>query len=259
MVGSLPVVKAWRGRLLMASAGTAAGAFASGSHRSGHAPAYEEAVRTLRDSILLSDLSRRPLSLLVTSTTPREGKTTTTLHLAIAHSQQKRKTLLIDADLRCPGIHGWLGLKNEQGFSTALNGGPHWRELLQTPEAFPDLDVLVAGPASRRAADRIGGALEDMLDEAERHYDLVLVDSPPLLGFAEPLQIAAVVDGVVVVTLAGQTNRNAMANVLTSLRWIKANIVGVALNEVRQDMSDRYYYYGYYEKYYSKYYKPTTS
>ena len=64
-------------------------------------------------------------------------------------------------------------------------------------------------------------------------------------------------DGVVVITLAGQTNRNAVASVLSSLKRLKTNVIGVALNEVREDMSDRYYYYGYYGKYYSKYYKPT--
>jgi Mrp family chromosome partitioning ATPase len=69
--------------------------------------------------------------------------------------------------------------------------------------------------------------------------------------------MATVVDGVVVVALAGQTNRNAVANVLSNLSRLKVNVIGLALNEVRQDMSDRYYYYGYYGKYYSKYYKPT--
>ena len=90
-------------------------------------------------------------------------------------------------------------------------------------------------------------------------FDVVIVDAPPLLGFAEPLQMAAVVDGVVVITMAGQTNRNAVASVLNSLRRIKTNVIGVVLNEVRADMSDRYYYYGYYGKYYSKYYKPLKS
>jgi Mrp family chromosome partitioning ATPase len=85
------------------------------------------------------------------------------------------------------------------------------------------------------------------------------VDAPPLLGFAEPLQMAAIVDAVVVVALAGQTNRNAVRSVLTSLKRVKANVIGIALNEVRKDMSDRYYYYGYYGKYYSKYYKPTNA
>lgn len=187
---------------------------------------------------------------------PREGKSTTTLHLAIVHSLQKRRTLLVDADLRRPSIHDRLGLSNERGFSTFLAGGDHWREMLQTPTDYPDLEVLVAGSPSRRAADKIGGALEAMLTEAERDYDLVLIDSPPLLGFAEPLQIAAAVDAVVVVTLAGQTNRHALGSVLGSLRRLRAHVIGVALNEVRQDMSDRYCYYGYYGKNYGRYYKP---
>jgi Mrp family chromosome partitioning ATPase len=115
------------------------------------------------------------------------------------------------------------------------------------------------GRRSRSAADRLGATLEKMFAEANPEYDLIIVDSPPLLGFAEPLQMAAVVDGVVVMTLAGQTNRNAVSSVLSSLKRVKANVIGVALNEVRKDMSDRYYYYGYYGKYYSKYYKPTKS
>jgi succinoglycan biosynthesis transport protein ExoP len=138
-----------------------------------------------------------------------------------------------------------------------VNGEAEWREVLQKSAAYPDLDVLPAGPASRRAADRLGSVLETLLTQAEKDYDLVIVDAPPLLGFAEPLQMAAVVDGVVVITLAGQTNRNAVASVLNSLKRLKCNVIGVALNEVREDMSDRYYYYGYHGKYYSKYYKPT--
>jgi polysaccharide biosynthesis transport protein len=70
--------------------------------------------------------------------------------------------------------------------------------------------------------------------------------------------MAAIVDGVVIIALAGQTNRNAIAGVLTSLRRLRANVIGIALNEVTEGMSDRYYYYGYYGKYYSKYYKATT-
>jgi capsular exopolysaccharide synthesis family protein len=256
LLGSLPVVKTWRGRLLPVSK-NGSKALVKGGYGSSQTSAFEEAIRTLRDSILLSDLAKRPKSLLVTSAVPREGKTTTIVHLALAHSLQKRRTLLIDADLRRPGVHARLGIPNERGLSDAVKGEANWHDLIQCSEAAPDLDVLVGGPASRRAADLLGAFLEKLLAEAESSYDLVLVDAPPLLGFAEPLQMAAVVDGVVVVTLAGQTNRNAVASVLTSLKRLKANVIGVALNEVREDMSDRYYYYGYYGKYYSKYYKPT--
>jgi capsular exopolysaccharide synthesis family protein len=169
-----------------------------------------------------------------------------------------RKTLLIDADLRRPGVHGRFGLKNEIGLSSVIHGKVEWREAVQQAPDYPDLAILPAGPASRRAADRVGAVLEKILEEAKEGYDLIIVDSPPLLGFAEPLQMAAIVDGVVVITLAAQTSRTALASVLTNLKRLRANVIGVALNEVREDMSDRYYYYGYYGKYYSKYYKPTT-
>jgi capsular exopolysaccharide synthesis family protein len=261
VLGSLPIVKGWRGRLpQVAGNGNGAGSKAlvkAKAHRpSSQVTAFEEAVRTLRDSILLSDPTRRPRSLLMTSAVPREGKTTTSTHLAIAHSLQKRKTLLIDADLRRPGVHGKFGLPNDRGLCEVVKGEVAWRDVVQKVEGLPDLSVLTAGTASRHAADRLGVTLEKLLEEAELEYDLVIVDAPPLLGFAEPLQMAAVVDGVVVVTLAGQTNRNAVASVLSSLKRLKTNVLGVTLNEVRADMSDRYYYYGYYGKYYSKYYKP---
>jgi capsular exopolysaccharide synthesis family protein len=252
VLGSLPVVKAWRGRLTGPSRGKDGKLTTSGQTSS-----FDEAIRTLRDSILLSDPNRRPHTLLVTSAVPREGKTTTAARLASAHSLQLRKTLLIDADLRRPGVHGRFGLKNEIGLSSVIHKQIEWREAVQSVEDYPDLAVLPAGPASRRAADRVGAVLEKILEEAKPEYDLIIVDSPPLLGFAEPLQMAAIVDGVVVITVAGQTSKTAVASVLSNLRRLRANVIGVALNEVREDMSDRYYYYGYYGKYYSKYYKPT--
>ena len=141
--------------------------------------------------------------------------------------------------------------------STIASGEIGWRDAVQKVAAYPDLDVITAGPASRRAADRLGPVIDKLFGEAEKDYDLVIIDAPPLLGFAEPLQIAAVVDGIVVVTMACQTSRDAVSSVLSSLKRIKTNVIGVVLNEVREDMSDRYYYYGYYGKYYSKYYKPT--
>jgi succinoglycan biosynthesis transport protein ExoP len=254
VLGSLPVVKAWRGHLPSTVPGAAHRPFFGSSK--GAANAYEEAVRTLRDSILLPNASSRPRNLLITSATPREGKTTTAVHLAVVHSQQKRKTLLIDADLRRPGVYHHVGLKNDAGLSNVVNGEGAWRDLLQTPEGLPWLSVLPAGPPSRRAADGLGETLRTLLSEAVNEYDLIICDAPPLLGFAESLQIAALVDGVVVVALAGQTEKAAVASVFTNLKRLKANVIGLALNEVRADMSERYYYYGYYGKYYSRYYKP---
>lgn len=257
VLGSLPVVKSWRGYLPEKKAGKELSQpMELFGLSKGLASAYEEAIRTLRDSILLPNAERRPRTLLMTSATPREGKSTTAVHLAVVHSQQKRKTLLIDGDLRRPSIYQYLGVSNDRGLSNVVNGEIEWREAVKTSEAFPYLSILPAGPASRRAADGLGITLKEVFAEATKDYDLIVCDAPPLLGFAESLQIAKLVDGVVVVALAGQTERNAVASVLTNLRRLKANVIGLALNEVRADMSERYYYYGYYGKYYSRYYKP---
>jgi capsular exopolysaccharide synthesis family protein len=255
IVGCLPVVQSWRGKLLSVSKGLTNGNASKHLYSSGQASAFGEAIRTLRDSILLSDLVRRPRSLLIASATPREGKSTTSVHLAIVHSLQKRKTLIIDADLRRPSIHELLGVPNLVGISTIADRESELKEVVQKVAGFPDLDILTAGPSSRHSADRLGTILERILNEAEHSYDLVLIDSPPLLGFAEPLQMAVLVDAVVLVTLAGQTNRNAVSNALSSLKRLKANVLGIALNQVRRDMSDHYYYYGYQGSYYSKHYK----
>src|SRR6202167_818360 len=212
--------------------------------------AFDEAIRTLRSSILLSaGLEHHPRSILVTSASPAEGKSTIALYLAAAHSQQQRRTLLIDGDMRRPVIK--LGVSNDRGLSDVVNGTMHWREAIQTPYTYPDLDILSAGPSSRRVADRIGIVLRSILDEAEREYDLVVIDSPPLLGFAEPLEIAAFVDGVIIVARAGRTNRSAVASVVEQLKRVRANIIGVVLNGVRADMSSQYYYYS--PRYYSHY------
>jgi polysaccharide biosynthesis transport protein len=259
VLGALPVVKAWRGHLPGSKSGKDGALttgpqliFEDGRHAT---DAYEEAMRTLRDSILLPNLANPPRTLLMTSATPREGKTTTAVHLAVVHSQQKRRTLLIDADLRRPSIYGHLGISNDHGLTDVVNGHTEWRTLLQIPDGLPDLAVLPAGRPSRRAADGLGKTLRTLLDDAANDFDLIICDAPPLLGFAESLQIAALVDGIVVVALAGRTQRPALASVVGNLRRLNTHVMGVVLNEVRQDLSDRYYYYGYYGKYYGKYYK----
>jgi polysaccharide biosynthesis transport protein len=212
--------------------------------------AFDEAIRTLRSSILLSaGLEHHPRSILVTSASPGEGKSTIALYLAAAHSQQQRRTLLIDGDMRRPVIK--LGVSNDRGLSDVVNGTMHWKEAVQTPYAYPDLDILSAGPSSRRVADRIGMVLRSILDEAEREYDLVVIDSPPLLGFAEPLEIAALADSVIIVARAGRTNRSAVSSVVEQLKRVRANIIGIVLNGVRADMSSQYYYYS--PRYYSHY------
>lgn len=214
---------------------------------------YEEAVRTIRSSVLLTDFDRRLRTLLFTSATASEGKSTTAGHLAFAHAEQRKKTLLIDCDLRRPSQHKLFGVGLNQGLSNVLNGEMSWQDSLLRLATNPYLDVITAGPPSRRAADMIGQLLGPMMEEMSREYDLVVLDAPPLLGFAESLQMASSADGVVVVTRAGETSRKAVAAALTTLQHLRANVLGLVLNQVKKHHSDHYYYYGYYGKYYKKY------
>jgi capsular exopolysaccharide synthesis family protein len=289
VIGSLPAVKDWRRRLspiqsINALKAAAAPDIANGNgngHSNGSGgkahsgnggrrsrklqalPAagstdqalsnYEEAIRTLRNSILLTDFDRRLRSVLLTSASPSEGKSTVAAHLAATHASQHKRTLLIDGDLRRPSVHRLYQVPNSVGLSNVLLQQISWRDAVIRMDDPEGLDVLPAGPSTRRASDLVGMGLAQLIEEATREYDLVVLDAPPLLGFAEPLQMATVVDGVIVVARAGDTSRKALSSVITTLARLRANLVGVVLNEVHREVSAGYYYY---YGHYSKYYKP---
>jgi capsular exopolysaccharide synthesis family protein len=253
VIGSLPYVK--RGRVCLdpsPNGGIAEGKGAAlvRAEEDPVSTAYREAVRALRNSIMLADFDRRVHSLLITSASPGEGKSTIAAHLALTHSAQRLKTLLVDGDLRRPSVHKRFKMPGTVGLSTVLVAGIPWRDAVLTPAGMSHLHILPAGPPSHCAADLMGNGLAKFLDDAAAEYDLVVLDAPPILGFAEPLEMAAAVDGVVVVTRAGQTTRKAVGSVLGMLARLRANTLGIVLNEVRQDTSESYYYYTNYAKYY---------
>ena len=143
-------------------------------------------------------------------------------------------------------------MEGSLGLSNVLLGELTWKEAVTQSPHWSGLDIIPAGTASRRASDLVGPMIVDILDEAAKEYDLTLVDAPPLLGFAEVMQVATAVDGVVVLARAGQTNRKAVARALATLRRLRANVIGLVLNEVDKSNSQGYYYYTDYRKYYSE-------
>jgi capsular exopolysaccharide synthesis family protein len=253
VLGVLPVLPDLKKGIAAPGLQQAGTSVVNANGHSSRTTAFEEAIRTVRNSVLLTDFDRTLRTILMTSATPSEGKSTVSAHLAVAHAEQRQRTLLIDGDMRRPSLHKLFRVANTAGLSTAIDRDVPWRELLVQPRPDLELYVLPAGPTIRRAADRIGQFIPQLLAEAAEEFDLTFLDAPPLLGFPEPLQMAAAADGVIIVARAGQTDRSAVAAVLDMLHQLRANVLGLVLNEVRKQNSSSYYYYGgNYGKYYAK-------
>lgn len=254
VLGTLPEVKSWRNGIGLArteeSATTTALAHSS---RAGYSTlgGYEESIRTLRNSILLTNFDRNLRSLLVTSAQPAEGKSTVAAHFALTHAMQGGKTLLIDGDMRRPSVHRRFNIENNGGLGAYLQGKAELEQLIQESPLCPQLEILTAGAPSRRPDDWIRGRMDEIVEGLLEKYQFIVLDAPPLLRFAEPLEMAMAVDGVMVVTRAGSTSRKQVANVLDLLGRLRANVLGVVLNQVNKSMSESYSYYGYYGKYYA--------
>ena len=253
VIGTMPIDREAAHVLTSASSAAAAASLArqavNGSRKGYYSSTsdFDEAVRTIRNTILLSDFEGRLRSIVLTSAAPGEGKSTIAAHLAIANADRGKKTLLVDGDLRRPSLHAKFGFTPREGLSNVLTGEMPWQNVVLPIEGKPDLCLLPAGPGSHRAADLIGPRLSPLLDEFAKEYDLVILDSPPLLGFAECLQMATAADGVLIISLAGETRRRAVAEVISVLSRLRANIIGVVLNQVsRNTSSEGYSYYGYY-------------
>jgi succinoglycan biosynthesis transport protein ExoP len=213
---------------------------------------YEQAVQTLRNSVLLADFDRRLRSVMVTSAAPFEGKSTIASHFAIANAKNGQKTLLIDGDLRRPSIQRVMDLDSERGLADVLAQNSPWKDALVQKTGVPNLDILLAGSSAARTPEVIGPRLDQLIAEATKIYDLVVLDSPPVHGFPEPLRMATTVDGVMVVALAGRTSRKALAATLAVLIRLRAHVLGVVLNQVNMNTAESGYYAYYQTKHYYK-------
>jgi succinoglycan biosynthesis transport protein ExoP len=253
LLGTLPEVKTWRHSIGLAKSGDGRGAIAV-KGKDGYATlgGYEESIRTLRNAILLTNFDQNLRSLLVTSAQPAEGKSTVAAHFALTHAMQGSKTLLIDGDMRKPSVHRRFAIENNLGLGGYLQGKAELRSLIQDSGACENLHILTAGSASRRPDDWLKGRMDSIIEDLLQDYQLVVLDAPPLLGFPEPLEMATSVDGVVIVTRAGNTSRKQVASVVDLLTRLRANVLGLVLNQVNRSMSESYGYYGYYGKYYAE-------
>jgi capsular exopolysaccharide synthesis family protein len=210
-----------------------------------------ESYRTLRTSILLSSAARPPQALLVTSAQPREGKTSTSLNLALGLALRGVPVAVVDADLRRPGISRALGLsQNGAGLSTLLSGAHSLDEVLRQFEPVPNLWVLPSGPEAPNPADLFSSpTMENLIQELRGRFEHVVVDSAPLLLVTDATILSRLVDGVLLVVESGVTARRALVRAHKILESAGGRILGTVLN--KWDVRDEGYFSGYGSYYYA--------
>ena len=205
-----------------------------------------EAYRTLRTNIEFASLDNPATTILVTSSIPGEGKTTTAANLAAVFAQTGHSTLLVDADLRKPGAHKIFDLKNDRGLTNLLRSDDvQVHDVAQRTEQ-EHLCVLTTGalppnPAELLRSSRMRTVMQKLAASAE----FIVVDSPPLQAVTDAAILSALVDGTVLVVDAGRTRTGAARNGREALAKVGARVLGVTLNRLTQSMSGDYYYYDY--------------
>ena len=214
--------------------------------------ALAEAYRQLRTSILLSTAGHAPKSLLITSSLPSEGKTTTATNTAISLAQTGAKVLIVDADMRRPRLHQVFGIENGEGLSTLLSSDFDESDVTNVVRQDPGtkLFLMTSGPIPPNPAELIGSEqMTKVLKILHNQYTHVVIDSPPIASFTDGVLIASMVDGVILVVHSGKSSRQVIKRSRQLLSDIGAKTLGVVLNNVNLRSQDNYHYY---QSYYSR-------
>jgi len=220
-----------------------------------------EAYRALRTSILLSAFGAPPKVILVTSPLPQEGKTTISANSALVLAQRGSRVLLIDADLRRPGLERMMGIRSKGGLSTLISGVDKAEDVIVQFSKVPNLWILPAGPIPPQPAELLGSSvMKDHIARWRDEYDHVIIDTPPCLSVTDAVVLSADVDRVLLVARAGQTTKPALRRACDLLLQVNAKVMGVVLNAFDLRSADSYYYsYSYGSRFAGHYYDEGSS
>ncbi|MCM3225250.1 CpsD/CapB family tyrosine-protein kinase [Terribacillus saccharophilus] len=203
-----------------------------------------EQYRTIRTNIDFASVDVLMDSLIVTSSGPSEGKSSTTANLAIVFAQQGKKVLMIDADLRKPTMHYTFKIDNRFGLSTILVGEKDFNEVSQDVGVM-NLNIIPAGPIPPNPSELLGSnAMKRLLEVAKESYDLVILDTPPVLAVTDAQILANICQGVLIVARSEKTEYQSIKKAKELLEPASSKILGVVLNDVKKKSSKTYYYYG---------------
>jgi len=219
--------------------------------------ALAESYRQLRTSVLLSTAGRAPKTLLITSSLPGEGKTTTAVNTAISLAQTGANVLIIDADMRRPRLRSIFDLPEREGLSSILSSEMKPQDMLNAIAKDPTtgLHVLTSGPIPPNPAELLGSdQMRKLIGVLSVPFTHIVIDSPPVSSFTDGVLIASMVDGVLLVVHGGKSSRGVVRRSRQLLLDVGAKLFGVVLNNVSIRSHDYYYYYQryYHQSYYSK-------
>jgi len=210
-----------------------------------------EDYRTVRTSILLSHAESPPKSIVFTSALPKEGKTATLANMAVAFSQLNEKVLVVDADLRKPRLHRIFKVKNIGGLSGYLTGKVSIEDAVQKTNV-ENIWLIPSGPIPPNPSELLNSEkMKGMMDELKRGYDVVMLDTAPMLAVVDGVIISSLGDSTVFIIEAGKTTRKPFLQAVEELRRAKAKVIGVVFNEVKAKGEG--YYSPYYHHYRSRY------
>ncbi|MBE6052176.1 MAG: CpsD/CapB family tyrosine-protein kinase [Clostridium sp.] len=202
-----------------------------------------ESYRTLRTNIQYSSLDKKLQTIVITSSEPGEGKTTTACNLALSFAQADKKTLLIDCDLRKPTIHKQFKISNLIGLSDVLVGKEEVNNILV--KYNENLDVLSSGHISPNPSEMINSnVMSNLLNKLKETYEMIIIDSAPLLAVTDAQLLSVKGDGTILVVKAEKTKKDSIIAAKSLLEKVNANILGIVLNQVDRTTKKYYYYYG---------------
>lgn len=217
-----------------------------------HSP-MAEAYRHLRTSLLFSSAGKPPQTILITSSQPSEGKTTTAINTAITLAQSDVDVVLIDCDLRRPRLHSHFGLENTQGLTNYLSGDKNTENLIRTYPDLPRLKIITSGPIPPNPAELLSSnEMRNLLQFLSGKFKHVIIDSPPAISFTDATILSTIVDGVVLVAMANKSSIHLMRQFKHRVGNIGARIYGVVLNGIKAGSMEYDYYGSGYYKYYSQ-------
>lgn len=199
-----------------------------------------EAYRRIQANLEFIDVDHRPRTIVVTSAVTRDGKSTTSVNLALALAERSPRVLLIDADLRRPSIAELCGVEPDVGLTTVLRGAISAQEAIVP--GGDSLSVLPAGALPPNPGQLLGSeAMRTLLATLSARYDYIVIDSPPLLSASDALGLAHIADGAIVVARYRSTRRGQLKDTIESLENVNARVLGIVLNQVKDRRSNVYY------------------